>query len=228
MGAEPFSRPWYDDRVTTLWDPGNPFGPAAWSKRADTAAPGGDAPDDPLHWPPKKIYKYLDARVWKQDAAKRAAAMLVYNALCRGIKSNAFFVGPTGCGKTHIWHCLQELYPQRIAIADTSSLTQDGWKGNTKWSDLLRNPVLQTGQPAILVMDEADKFLTPRHTSFGENVAHSVAGEGLKILEGTQVEVPSKDYSVVVDTSHISFICCGAFSARPAPVKAKMHLPAPA
>ncbi len=30
MGAEIFSHPWYDDRVSTLWDP-NYLGPAAWS-----------------------------------------------------------------------------------------------------------------------------------------------------------------------------------------------------
>ncbi len=28
MGHEQVSRPWYDDRVTTLWDPNYPFGPS--------------------------------------------------------------------------------------------------------------------------------------------------------------------------------------------------------
>ncbi len=212
MDAAQVSRPWYDDRVTTLWDPNYPFGPAAWSERPDGPGPGRE--DKAEFWPPKKIYEYLDEKVWKQDAAKRAAAMLVYNALGRGIKENAFFVGPTASGKTHIWRCLQELYPQHIAIVDASRLTNDGWKGSLKWTDLLRDPILHTGQPAILIMDEADKFLIPRHNSEGDNISQSVAGEGLKILEGTHVEVKGKDLSVVVDTSHISFICCGAFSAK--------------
>ncbi len=212
MVTEQVSRPWYDDRVTTLWDPNYPFGPAAWSERPDGPGPGQDDPAE--IWPPKKIYEYLDEKVWKQDTAKRAAAMLVYNALGRGVKENAFFVGPTGCGKTFVWRCLRELYPQRIAIVDASHLTNDGWKGSTKWTDLLRDPILHTGQPAILVMDEADKFLIPQHNANGDNISQSVAGEGLKILEGTQVEIKGKDLSVVVDTSHISFVCCGAFSAK--------------
>jgi len=212
MGAEIYSRPWYDDRTTTLWDPENPFGPPAWSESIDSPAPRQDDPAE--HWPPKRIYEYLNGRVWKQDAAKRAAAMLVYNTLGRGIKENAFFVGPTGCGKSHIWRCLQELYPKRIAIVDASRLTKDGWQGGTKWPDLLRNSIFHTGQPAILVMDESDKFLIPKHNAEGDNVAQSVAGEGLKILEGTQVEIKGKGQAVVVDTTHISFVCCGAFSVK--------------
>ena len=201
MSTGPYSPPWYDDRVATLRVPGPP------SENENKA-------DAPLDWPPKKIYEYLEGKVWKQDEAKRAAAMLTYNALNRGIRENAFFVGPTGCGKTHIWRCIQELYPERIVIVDASRLTQDGWKGDTKWADLLRDPILHTGEPAILVLDEADKFLIPRHTAQGENVSHGVAGEGLKILEGTCVELKSKDLNIVVDTSHISFVCCGAFSEK--------------
>lgn len=200
----------HEDRATTPYAPGYPFQPS----RPGKGVP--DDPDGPLSWPPKKIYEYLDGKVWKQDEAKQAAAMLAYNALNRGIKTNAFFVGPTGCGKTHIWRCLQELYPQRIVIVDASSLTQDGWKGATKWGDLLRDPILQMDRPSILVMDEADKFLIPRYTSHGENVSHGVASEGLKILEGTRVELKGRGYSTVVDTTRISFVCCGAFSERAA------------
>lgn len=214
MGTESFSRPWYDDRVTTLWNPNNPLEPVECQPSSGVSANDEDLPDSPLHWPPKKIYEYLDKKVWKQDAAKRAAAMLTYNVLGRGIKENAFFIGPSGCGKTHIWRCLQELYPQRIVIADASRLTKDGWKGDTKWSDLLRNPIFQAGRPAILVMDEADKFLTPMHTTQGDNVSQAVASEGLKILEGTQVEIKSKNQSIIVDTATISFVCCGAFSVK--------------
>ncbi len=97
-----------------------------------------------MRWPPKRIYEYLDSKVWKQGAAKQAAAILTYNILCRGIRENAFFVGPTGCGKTHVWRCLQELYPNRIVIADASHLTGDGWKGSTKWSTLLQDPTIRT------------------------------------------------------------------------------------
>ena len=61
-------------------------------------------------------------------------------------------------GKTHIWRCLQKLYPNRIEIADSSNLTQDGWRGNKKWTDLLRSPIFRAGYHTILVLDEADKM----------------------------------------------------------------------
>lgn len=200
MTTEQYTPPLYGGNP---YIPQGSYPPPAWHE---------DEPDSPLYWPPKKIYEYLDGKVWKQDAAKRAAAMLTYNALGRGDRENAFFVGPSGCGKTHIWRCLQELYPHRIVIVDASRLTKEGWSGSIKWSDLLRDPILQTGAPAILVMDEADKFLLPCHTSHGDNIAHAVASEGLKILEGSLVEVKERKDSFMLDTSRISFVCCGAFS----------------
>ena len=41
---------------------------------------------------PKKIYGYLCGKVWKQDAAKKAAAIITYNSLFRGVKKNAMFM----------------------------------------------------------------------------------------------------------------------------------------
>lgn len=45
-----------------------------------------------LYATPKKIYGYLRRHVWKQEEAKKAASIILYNCL-QGIKSNAFFVG---------------------------------------------------------------------------------------------------------------------------------------
>ncbi len=189
--------PWYDDRVTTI-------GCAARNTSHHT-----DICDTP-----KKIYSYLDKCVWKQDAAKRDASIITYNALFREVKENAMFVGPTGCGKTHIWRCLQELFPDRIEIVDGSNITNDGWKGDKKWSSLLQSPIFDTGKRAILVIDEADKMLTPKYSSGGENVSQSIAAEGLKLMEGTVVETKSGTFTYQVDTSIISFVLCGAFSNK--------------
>lgn len=190
--------PWYDDRVKKV-------GNATHSISRNTSR---------ICDTPKKIYSYLDKRVWKQDAAKRAAAILAYNSLYRSVKENAMFVGPTGCGKTYIWRCLQELFPDKIEIVDGSNITADGWKGEKKWSTLLDSPIICSGEQAILVIDEADKMLAPKYSSHSENVSQSIAAEGLKMMEGTIADVKSGSFTYQVDTSRISFVLCGAFSNK--------------
>lgn len=190
--------PWYDDRVKKITN-------VARNTSSNTSSTCDT---------PKKIYSYLDKRVWKQDTAKRAAAILAYNSLFREVKENAMFIGPTGCGKTHIWRCLQELFPDRIEIVDGSNLTLEGWKGDKKWSTLLDSPIVCSGEQAILVIDEADKMLAPKYSSSGENVSQSIASEGLKMMEGTIADVKSGSFTYQVDTSRISFVLCGAFSNK--------------
>ena len=189
--------PWYDDRVTAI--------------RKNHNSPVAEAAGAPTQYTPKEIYNDLDRKVWEQEEAKKAASVIMYQCL-RGIKSNAMFIGPSGCGKTHIWHCLTEFFPDRIEIVDSSSLTLDGWKGSTKWKDLLRSPIFRSGDHSILVLDEVDKMLAPKF-SYGENVSYSIQSEGLTMLEGARVAV--KDDSVNgIDTAKISFVLCGAFSNK--------------
>ncbi len=109
---------------------------------------------------------------------------------------------------------MKEIFPGRIEIVDSSSVSLDGWKGSTKWKDLIRSPIFRSGNHAILVMDEADKMLAPKF-SYSENMSHSIQGEGLKLLEGG-IHVDLKIDSVIhsIDTSKISFVLCGAFSNK--------------
>ncbi len=193
--TQPYS--WYDDRVKAV------------RKKAPTLKAKA-VEEEPAEHSPKKIYQYLNQKVWKQDEAKRAASVIMYNCL-NGIKSNALFIGPSGCGKTHIWHCLQKEFPGRIEIADVSNLTLDGWKGAKKWTDLLRSPIFRSGKHSILVLDEADKMLAPKFSD-RENVSHSIQSEGLTLIEGACVDVKIDSVVHTVDTSRISFVLCGAFS----------------
>ncbi len=62
--------------------------------------------------------------------------------------------------------CPYPWYDDRVTV-----LRGDGWKGATKWTDLVKAPVFFGNRPAILVLDEADKLLMPRYDSGGENVA---------------------------------------------------------
>lgn len=159
----------------------------------------------------EKLYDYLDKRVWKQNEAKRAASIILFNCLHRGRRSNAMFIGPSGSGKTYIWRCLQELFPERIEIVDGSNITPDGWKGDKKWTSLLLSDKFLGSRQAILIIDEADKMFMPKTNSMGENWSEVIQGEVLKMLEGTRVDLGSGAW---VDTSRISFIFCGAFSVK--------------
>lgn len=215
--------PWYDDRTAKLFS-SESSGPLPETGH-EVKIPDefedefyvdcADEFDDDMsanYDTPQKIYDYLNQHVWKQDAAKKAASIITYNCL-RGVKNNAMYIGPTGCGKTHIWRCLKNIFPDMIEIVDGSCITQDGWKGSVKWRDLLSSPVMLSGSPAILVIDEADKMLAPKY-SHDENVSKGIQAEGLTMLEGTRVTVNDGPAVREVDTSKISFVLCGAFSTK--------------
>lgn len=204
--------PWYDDRVTVLYEEEEP---------ADPGRPCGAPSSEDAYGTPKKIYQYLNRHVWKQDEAKKAASVIAYNCIKRGIKSNAMFVGPTGCGKTHVWRCLKNIFPDRIEIVDGSNLTQDGWKGEKKWGSLFRSPVFRADKKTILVIDEADKMLSPKYSAGGENVSHIVQSEGLAMMEGTHIDVKEDSVTYDINTAKISFVFCGAFSVKAADIAQK-------
>lgn len=201
--TSPQPYPWYDDRVTVLPEEEKPE-PEWPYNTLDTQA---------SYDTPQAIYTYLSQHVWKQETAKRAASVLAYNCFERSVKSNIMFVGPTGCGKTHIWRCLKNIFPDRIEIVDGSNITADGWKGDKKWASLFHSPIFHSGKRAILVIDEADKMFAPRYSG-GENVSQSIQSEGLAMLEGTNIEVKEGPSTYRINTSKISFVLCGAFSAK--------------
>jgi len=161
---------------------------------------------------PKGIYDYLNRRILKQDEAKRCAAMVLYNAL-HGHSEHAFFIGPSGSGKTAIWRALQNIYPEMIVICDGSRLTTEGFKGDVKVADLLKNEaILNRNGNAILVVDEADKTFAWKETSSRESVGQQLAAEFLKLMDGITIPITSNKTTYYVDTRRISFVFCGAFS----------------
>lgn len=64
------------------------------------------------------------------------------------------------------------------------------------------------------MIDEANKMLAPKYSSHSENVNQSVASEGLKLMEGTIVDVKSGSASYAVDTSQISLFYVEHFPTR--------------
>lgn len=163
---------------------------------------------------PRKIYEYLRSKVYKQDEACKAAAMILYNHVNKKITSKSIFCGSSGSGKTFVWDIIKEkLYPH-VIIADASTMTKTGWSGSNKISSPLYqiNPSVMTGY--IIVYDEFDKLCKPQY-SRDENVSACVQSELLALIQPSNEFMrlkcsDGKERTIRVD--NISYVFCGSFA----------------
>ncbi|HAG70300.1 MAG TPA: ATP-dependent Clp protease ATP-binding subunit ClpX [Lachnospiraceae bacterium] len=191
---------------------------------------------------PDKIKSMLDEYVVGQEHAKKVISVAVYNHYKRvaseglpgnrfseGLKdveiekSNMLMIGPTGCGKTYLVKTLARLLDVPLAIADATSLTEAGYIGDdiesvvTKLLTAADNDV-DKAETGIIFIDEIDKIAKKKNTNNRDVSGESVQQGMLKLLEGSEIEVPvgsnSKNAMVplaTVNTRNILFICGGAF-----------------
>ena len=178
---------------------------------------------------PFAIKAYLDKRIIGQEEAKKTMSVAIYNHILllahpelKLRKNNVLMVGPSGCGKTEIMRVLSEIVPVPISIFDTSGVSQNGWKGDKKVKDAVKELVvkakdIETAECGIIFLDEFDKMCRPMFTSHGENVSVHVQGEALAMIEGCNVEVNlgGEDsllaQTALLNTQKVLFICAGAF-----------------
>ena len=183
--------------------------------------------------PPHKIKAQLDDFVVGQDYAKKVISVAVYNHYKRVAtntmddieieKSNMLMIGPTGSGKTYLVKTLARLLDVPLAITDATSLTEAGYIGDdiesvvSKLLAAADNDV-EKAEQGIIFIDEIDKIAKKRNSSQRDVSGESVQQGLLKLLEGSEVEVPvganSKNAMVpltTVNTKNILFICGGAF-----------------
>lgn len=182
---------------------------------------------------PHKIKASLDEYVVGQEYAKKAMSVAVYNHYKRVAtdtmddieieKSNMLMIGPTGSGKTYLVKTLARILDVPLAITDATSLTEAGYIGDdiesvvSKLLAAADNDV-EKAEQGIIFIDEIDKIAKKKNASQRDVSGESVQQGMLKLLEGSDVEVPvganSKNAMVpltTVNTKNILFICGGAF-----------------
>ncbi len=161
---------------------------------------------------PRSIYNYLNQHIYGQDAAKRAAAMLMYHHL-RGNSRNIVMAGATSCGKTEIWRTLSKMY-NCIRIINGPQLSCDGWKGSLKISDIFTCETKKLAEHLVLVIDESDKMMEPKVASGGTDYAKMIQNELLKLMDGdtlTFTDEKNRDTKTTINCSGVSVVLCGSF-----------------
>lgn len=154
---------------------------------------------------PHKIKASLDEYVIGQEHAKKVMSVAVYNHYKRVAtntmdeieieKSNMLMIGPTGSGKTYLVKTLAKLLDVPLAIADATSLTEAGYIGDdiesvvSKLLAAADNDV-EKAEHGIIFIDEIDKIAKKKNTNQRDVSGEAVQQGMLKLLEGSEIEVP--------------------------------------
>jgi len=195
---------------------------------------------------PKKIYNELEKLGYRgQPLARKAVSLASYRHVKRlkllhtkntpranlPPRPNSILMGPTGCGKTYLIELLfGEIFKLPFVIIDMTKFTESGYVGDDVVNILVQlvyaaNESIDIAECGVIVLDEFDKIAGAYSSArfAGQGTTKDVSGYGvqrelLKILEGTDVQIPldfgfsSRGPRALISTRDITFYAVGAFS----------------
>jgi ATP-dependent Clp protease ATP-binding subunit ClpX len=195
---------------------------------------------------PKHIFHELEKLGYRgQDEARKAVSLAAYRHVKRlkllhskntprtklPPRPNSILMGPTGCGKTYLIELLfGEIFKLPFVIIDMTKFTESGYVGDDVVNILVQlvytaNESIDIAECGVIVLDEFDKIAGAYSNArfAGQGTTKDVSGYGvqrelLKILEGTDVQIPldfgfsSRGPRAMISTRNITFFSVGAFT----------------
>lgn len=164
---------------------------------------------------PKKIYDYLDSKVFMMEEAKKALSMFVYKAITKNSVSEKVLLlaGESGTGKSHLISVLSEIIP--LSITDGASLVPQGYKGGNHVTTILNQLDVNSDAPChFLVIDEFNRTLQ-KGTDSGSWAQSSLLSELLVLFDDKDVKINASTNEfkpLWVTPSKLFWILLGSFS----------------
>lgn len=172
----------------------------------------------------------LDQKVIGQEYAKRQLLMEFYKHFkgTQTNKNNAFLIGNSGVGKTHLVRSLSEVFKIRLVEFDATMFSETGYKGKDVL-DIVEDAFAQCGEDldvlkqSVIFIDEIDKILTTTNVGAEGKIQQSL----LKLVEGIEVPLKftkgRKRETVVVNTKDLQFVIAGACVGLNEQMQTKQH-----
>jgi len=165
-----------------------------------------------------ELKEALDKKVVGQEEAKKQLLMEIYKYKkgSQKNKNNAFLIGDSGVGKTHLVRSIADIFDVKLVEFDATTFSETGYKGKDV-SEIIEDAYIQCGEDidvlkkSIIFIDEIDKVITTSNPDSTNKVQHAL----LKMVEGTDTVIQVRDKRGVkkgleINTKELQFVVAGA------------------